>query len=133
VCVLSFLPHLIPSCCLGLGSVGRRVGEGHGAWPRRLMWRAAHRWRLIDAPFTLALAALLLPVAAPQAVEEGFPQQHSAARIFVAVCGSHTHTRAHAPRAQPWANPNLITVHVGAVGFAPIHQLHALNVTISMF
>ena len=39
------------------------------------MWRAAHRWRLIDAPFTLALAALLLPVAAPQAVEEGFPQQ----------------------------------------------------------
>ena len=116
----------MPSCWLV--ALGRRVGEVrcNGARPRRLMWRAAHRWRLIDAPFTLALAALLLPVAAPQAVEEGFPQQHSAARIFVAVCGSHTHTRAHAPRAQPWANPNLITVHVGAVGFAPIHELHAL-------
>ena len=73
---LSFLPHLIPSCCLV--ALGRRVGEvPRSAAPRRLMlmWRAAHRWRLIDAPFTLALAALLLPVAAPQAVEEGFPQQ----------------------------------------------------------
>ena len=59
----------------------------------RLMRRAAHRWRLIeDAPFTLALAALLLPVAAPQAVEEGFPQQqphHTA--------GSHTHAHTHTP------------------------------------
>ena len=52
-------------------------GALHGARAApRLMRRAAHRWRLIeDAPFTLALAALLLPVTAPQAVEEGFPQQ----------------------------------------------------------
>ena len=43
-----------------------------------MMRRAAHRWGLVDEPFILALAALLLlPVAAapaPQAVEEGFPQ-----------------------------------------------------------
>ena len=111
-------------------------GALHGARAApRLMRRAAHRWRLIeDAPFTLALAALLFPVTAPQAVEEGFPQQHqnsarAAYRYSLCVCGSHTRTRAHnthAPRAQPWANPNLITVHGGAVGFAPIHELHAL-------
>ena len=79
----------------------------------RLMRRAAHRWRLIeDAPFTLALAALLLPVAAPQAVEEGFPQQqpHLTTR-WIARAHTHTHTDAHAPRAQAWANPNLIRDH----------------------
>ena len=47
-------------------------------WRRVCHMRAARRWRLIDAPFILALAALLLlsvaAAAAPQAVEEGFPQ-----------------------------------------------------------
>ena len=74
-------------------------GALHGARVApRLMRHATHRWRLIeDAPFTLALAALLLPVAAPQAVEEGFPQQHSAAHSLcdtLSVDRTHTRTRA---------------------------------------
>ena len=51
-------------------------GALHGARGRAASDAGCSSWRLIeDAPFTLALAALLLPVAAPQAVEEGFPQQ----------------------------------------------------------
>ena len=89
---------LIPSCCKG-AVLARCHERGRQGDAPRLMWRAAHRWRLIDAPFTLALAALLLPVAAPQAVEEGFPQQqpHLTTR-WIARAHAHTHRRTRSTR-----------------------------------